>query len=78
MEKNFQNYRNEYSPNFVKVEPPTDIEIRLSPVKDSAEYHTEDLVVKVEVPTDVEIELEPTEQHAEQGLWSCDNRVDVC
>jgi len=23
MEKNFQNYRNEYSPNFVKVEPPT-------------------------------------------------------
>ncbi|KAF6023194.1 hypothetical protein EB796_018493 [Bugula neritina] len=72
----------EYSPNFVKVEPPTDIEIGLNPAEehaeDTAEYHAEDLVVKVEVPTDLEIELEPAEQHAEHGLRSCDNRGDVC
>ncbi|KAF6029268.1 hypothetical protein EB796_012414 [Bugula neritina] len=48
----------EYSPNFVKMEPPTDlyyIDIGLNPAEehaeDTAEYHAEDLVVKVEVPT---------------------------
>ncbi|KAF6023197.1 hypothetical protein EB796_018496 [Bugula neritina] len=73
----------EGDPNFVKMEPPTDIEIGLNPAEEhaehTAEYHAEDLVVKVEVPTaDVEIELEPAEQHAEHGLRSCDNRGDVC
>ncbi|KAF6023196.1 hypothetical protein EB796_018495 [Bugula neritina] len=44
----------EYSPNFVKMEPPTDlyyIDIGLNPAEEHAEYHAEDLVVKVEVPT---------------------------